>query len=106
MDALEVLTKARALIESPEHWVPRFPTREDEACNRFCAARAIWKIRGFGEVSEAAETAAQRAYATLSAVVRPQEVPRFNDTHSHADVLAAFDKAIEEVRASSDNEKS
>jgi hypothetical protein len=97
---VEVLQKARALIEKPRRWTRhtfartrwlRLPTR-DRGCKAyaFCAFGAVSRAgMACGSVSGEAS-----AYGALLCVMGPSIV-KFNDTHTHAEVLAAFDKAIE-----------
>lgn len=79
----EVLVAARAVIEKPENWCQRFW----EDGGRRCAASAV------GSVCQS-----QDEYNSAYNVLRQQMgdmVSSFNDTHTHAEVIAAFDKAIE-----------
>ena len=88
--ALDVLIAARAKIEKPENWLNRCPDHDEEADGRYCAARAIWST---------ASPSKGRAYEALAHACAVFSVPQFNDTHTHAEVLAAFDRAIEAERA-------
>lgn len=91
---LDILVAARALIEKPENWLARCPSPyEENTEGKRCASRAIWTL---GERGNAAtQAAASDAYKALAAVMGVERVPEWNDTHTHAEVLAAFDRAIE-----------
>lgn len=87
----EVLVAARKLIKKPEDWVSNpYANGWDE---RNCALTAICEATS--KFPEAIERAAIAAVEDAIA----NELMRFNDTHTHAEVLAAFDKAIAECAA-------
>jgi len=99
---LEILMAARRRIEKPESWTQRAYQRDkngnslsvwdaqDATC--WCARGAIWSIDPKGKLTD--------AFKALELAVPEQTVTVFNDTHTHAEVLAAFDRAIaaEEAR--------
>lgn len=105
MQAVEVLRKARALIEKPECWTKGVFARDAEgrelepnnwAATCFCSLGALAHASGCapGAVS-------LRVLRTLAAQIGDPTFPRtevadFNDApeRTHAEVLAAFDKAI------------
>lgn len=93
----DVLTKALALIEKPENWC-KFQMAKDasggvvntadpRAC-RFCAMGAIRRV---------AKSSAALVYAErkLARAVPAGSISQFNDTSTHADVVALFRRAIE-----------
>jgi hypothetical protein len=96
-DALSVLRKARALIEKPEHWTQGAYARDalgekcpdgDERAHSFCAIGAMWRVVPSSlSVTDAANALCRAAGIKTS-------IDAFNDSHTHAEVLAAFDKAI------------
>jgi hypothetical protein len=100
---VEVLTKARALIEKPENWTQRTyaKTRWLRAhvspghwrAYAFCSLGAIRRVAADGD----AENGAWRAmHAALG------EGPvYFNDApgRTHAEILWGFDRAIEQAKA-------
>lgn len=80
-----ILIAARKIIENPDDWCGHAPqTREEN-----CAATAVWKTGHNNDAQAAA------AYFHLARSMGVKNVKDFNDTHSHAEVLAAFDRAIE-----------
>jgi hypothetical protein len=99
METLEILQKARALLEQPEGWTRGVlardslgrsaPVTSDDACS-FCMNGAI--IRAAGGFGDAAWLRACRAVEKAAG----GDNIGFNDNprRKHADVLAAFDRAI------------
>jgi hypothetical protein len=103
---LEVLTEARALIADPKHWTTRAyargkdrievrPNAPEADC--WCAVGALAKASGL-EVRRIEDCS--KPYRALQ---RAMSITGFlsgwNDRHGHDEVLAAFDRAIEEARA-------
>lgn len=90
------LIAARKLIEKPENWLQGMMAANGDGvwvppsapmAVKFCALGAIQRIAGefrAGPVNDAVRLAAKTTSLAL-----------FNNTHSHAEVLAAFDRAIE-----------
>lgn len=84
MTASELLRQAKALIADEGKWWDGSSGRSrDLTCP--CAAEAIWKI----ERSHRDHRLSRYMAAAVDSLV-----PHFNDTHTHAEVMAAFDKAI------------
>lgn len=105
MTTLEVLTAARELIADPGRWTQRAGARDAYGCPvpadwsgacQWCASGAVW----------AAIYASKESYddAAVLAIFAPlnreaaNNLLAFNDTEGHAEVLAAFDRAIEAER--------
>jgi hypothetical protein len=99
----DVLRKARALIEKPENWL------QGEYCDgdKFCLLGAIAKVQELPEY-KSEETPAYFAVKAAVRALDPGTVfpHRFNDTHTHAEVLAAFDRAIERATTGTPNHQS
>lgn len=105
MRTLVVLKAARATIEDPVHWVKgRFSRMvNDRVC--YCAVGAVAETLGNVdggsvtlslELTKVLETLAQ---ALPPSTARPSTAPvhrltAFNDSSTHAQVLALFDRAI------------
>jgi hypothetical protein len=100
MNALEVLKAARERIAVPERWTqgcaartssgePRFTGDPDAA--RWCAIGSIFHDHPY-------LTAATDAYAAVVDVVKGN-LSEFNDSHTHSEVLAAFDRAIAKLES-------
>ncbi len=95
MTTLDVLKAARERISDPSRWCQQrlriwsYWTRNEAVA--WCAVGAV-----LDSAEEMTPTGplASRAMAALSAKVAPMSLPYFNDTHSHVEVLALFDRAI------------
>ena len=94
-DTLQVLIEARKLIEKPENWTQGELARDEggTSCHpergvRWCAEGAIQKATGD-----------YYYYDIMKAITGDFALYKFNDTHTHAEVLAAFTRAIEAERA-------
>jgi hypothetical protein len=94
----DILRAARGKIERPENWTQKAlardadggradPFYEEATC--WCASGALYAIGTalFGAVFEALARAMDG------------DIPTFNDSHTHAEVLAAFSRAIELAEA-------
>jgi len=113
--ALQILTEARALLSDPKRW-----TEGDFALDEhgngvywhadsavcWCALGAIGRVAGAEEDPDEGARQVQRfaseAVALLHEVIdwdgvssMADGVAYWNDHHDHAEVLAAFDRAIE-----------
>jgi hypothetical protein len=100
-NTIEVLKAARELISDPAHWtqedfakdvfgLPVEPLYHRAVC--FCALGALAKAYNLDphEIDHS-----EAAYAIADAVnIGVDYIPEFNDDHSHAEILAAFDAAI------------
>jgi hypothetical protein len=80
--AAATLIAARELIEDEANWLNRQPTDDEQDNGRHCSITAI----------HAAGYDWRSCSALLCAMGMP--VPEYNDTHTHAEVLAKFDAAI------------
>jgi hypothetical protein len=89
MEPKEILIRARKLIDHPDKWIKGMFTFG----GGYCAVGALFKA---GIDRCGIEWDKNPAYLALvkSTGTEPGEVGRFNDTHTHAEVLAAFDRAI------------
>lgn len=101
MNTLQILIEARKLIEKPENWTRRnyaqnefgqgVTTISPAAC-KFCAVGALKRVTADSwEHSHLAWDMLDKAVG--------QSITNFNDTHTHAEVLDAFSRAIESARA-------
>jgi hypothetical protein len=112
LTAAEVLRRARKVIEDPERWTAGFLARDSEggaisprtssAC-RWCAMGAVCYVLERQAVDSRVEpvvrildgAAEALGYGPVSANANGESsITRLNDHGSHAEVLAAFDKAI------------
>lgn len=96
---LDILVAARAMIEKPENWCQHYVALDangkpvdsnDRRAVRHCAAGALWAIASFAYPKGACDAlnAAAGTPNQLSGFVE------FNNTHTHPEVLALFDRAI------------
>lgn len=91
----EVLIAARAKIEDPKNWTQGECARDskgkevhsrNERAVCWCSIGAIAHASGFYYGFD-------KTIAALESVI-PGSISTFNDTHTHAEVLAKFDEAI------------
>ena len=107
MEAVEILKRARALIETPDKWVrgafardaDGFPVKHlsDAAC-KFCARGAFLRAANASVLdNHPAEIFLDRAHSG-----KRRSYVSLNDAEetTHADILALFDRAIEKAEAS------
>jgi hypothetical protein len=87
MTTREQLIEARKLIEKPENWAKG--GRQLSEPGRECAVTALSIVTGCPAARDT------DAYRRLARLARPLSVSEFNDTHSHAEALDLFDRAIE-----------
>jgi hypothetical protein len=96
MTASEALLKARKKIEAIQNWfggdnpLPEVPTPGDA---RLCAFLAF---------DFDADGARGRAEEYLRYAMQSISIMNFNDTHAHAEVLDAFDRAVVLAQAAGD----
>lgn len=105
MTTLEILCGARELISDPERWTIGALARDcngdptyykyDDAV-KFCAVGAICRVNfKFGHVC----SNANNSIIELNFVIESHfSLGDFNDTHTHTEVLSAFDRAIKSLR--------
>lgn len=89
----EVLERALGLIEREENWCDHFPGISPDGKER-CAVHAVKAIvgcfdGGFGWTEQAKEVV-----DVLKDYTNPLGVASWNDTHTHAEVVALFQTAI------------
>lgn len=86
----KILRTARHLIEKPEDWTNSLDKTGGD-CAPYCAGFAIMAAQG----SNAGDSKAFEAFRHAVGLRPGGYVGGWNDRHTHAEVLAAFDKAIE-----------
>ncbi len=87
---LSILIKARGLILDPARWTQGVFTRQrDDGGLRRCALGAL-----VDSATGEEERAYKCAYKTLCAYTSGNSLAEFNDTHTHVEVIALFDKCI------------
>lgn len=93
----EVLIAARKKIEKPENWTQgtgakdiegRYADADSPEAVCWCSMGALYAV-----TASMPGTYYNQAYEALRDVIN-DSIAMFNDTHSHADVIEIFDKAI------------
>lgn len=107
MEPVDILKAARELIELPAGWSQGAYARDwtgravgllqPQAC-QFCSVGAVARIAGSDRTFSLSTTGAMSALMDAMS----GDIPRFNDSHTHEEVLAAFDKAIDALSHASD----
>lgn len=97
MKTSEFLRNAKTLIDSPEKWctldcaqdthrLGTSPADPNAVC--FCSLGAL------ARASLGSMEYYSKGHDTLQSVLSPNLISHFNDTHTHAEVMLAWDKAI------------
>lgn len=94
MTTLEILKAARELISVPERWTQGAAARHKNGnvIGWNTANASCWCSTG--AVMKCGLHHADSALSLLAEVTSVGSVPYYNDTHTHAEVLAMFDRAI------------
>lgn len=96
------LRAAKALIDTPEKWTKGKLIRRDEN-DQICAMCSIGAIYvATQETLNARHYAAKAAFREAAGCVEGLSISYWNDApeRTHAEVMAAFDRAIEKAEAS------
>ena len=97
MNDVDVLTRARALIASPENWCQGYYAKDING--RWCEATADQAhcFCALGALIHVDKTS--NAVVWLHSVLPRtcQSIPKFNDENTHAAILSLFDKAIKKA---------
>ena len=106
MTTAEILKAARGLIDTPEKWTQGAWSRsrgEHYTPYCYCSAGALARVAtGVPNPTSSQFFALESSIALLALEAwMGGDIVEFNDTHGHADVMAAFDRAIaaEEAKA-------
>ena len=103
---LDILIAGRELISDPSRWTQGASARDDRD-NRVGATAGVavcWCSMGALHKTATAEGSTyEDAYgammASLSLIAPDDGLANFNDTHTHSEVLALWDRAIEAEKA-------
>jgi hypothetical protein len=104
MKTSEILRAAKALIEDPDHWVQGTyarPYREADPVNNhlmgndpratcWCSMGALQKALDGFSIDESW----LKYEKTLNKITEPVSMLTYNDTHTHAEVMKVWDRAI------------
>ena len=102
---LETLKAARKLIEIPEHWCQENYAQDGDDRRVGPNSYKAYAFCGVGALCRATKKGAltilwHPAYAALElGLANGEDITDFNDTHTHAEVLQAFDQAIAKLEA-------
>lgn len=98
----EILADARKLIEVPDSWQQNafFDGEYRQPGCRYCALGAIHAARGDRSIAEPSWNTESSVLADVIDATSWSEISEWNDQkgRTHAEVLAAFDKAIEAAK--------
>lgn len=97
----DVLRAGLALIEDPEHWATGAFARDARglSCGADTPQAVCWC--SYGALDRAGGPTDERfeAARVLKTVIGSEALSHFNDTHTHAEVVAVWRKAIELAEA-------
>ena len=103
-DTVDVLKMARELITDPDRWIQgKLSCRNIDGTRCYCAVGAIDEavaiLDNLNDLDESrrAPSLYLRAVTRFRETIGIVDIPAFNDTHTHEEVLEAFDKAIAEA---------
>lgn len=101
MTILEVLIKAKSLIDTPEKWCQHTYIKTYHGKLRYCSAGAL-RMVCFGTVddilSDEESFPFYKVRGILHDVLPHHGLVNYNDMHTHAEVMQIWDKAIEYAR--------
>lgn len=116
MSTVEILQKARDLISDPARWTQDAYARDEHGregaepndCDAvcFCSLGAIYRTTSIDIAEYLPYSVTLNLAQEMQAVETDTRgkceryIADFNDGHTHAEVLAAFDRAIEKAKAS------
>ncbi|MBN7804871.1 hypothetical protein JZX86_05770 [Agrobacterium rosae] len=102
-DTVQILRDARALIADEKNWTQGDYAKnsfghstgvKNENANCFCAIGALAKVQGISPNDDITGASFLALEASGGAEKLGFIVARFNDDHTHAEVIALFDRAI------------
>jgi hypothetical protein len=98
MNTLEILTAARAKIADEKNWCQGGYAKDEggNSTSSYSTSACKWcSIGALKSVSGESYAGYNNALDCLVGIIQ-SPIPNYNDTHTHAEVLAAWDKAIAE----------
>lgn len=96
MNTVEILIKAKELIQDPANWMQGDYTEERDGHTCYCALGAIGtviKADNWTEVHDGQPAKLLRQVVGDDIPANHTFAP-YNDSHTHSEVMEAFDKAI------------
>lgn len=95
MPLRELLIAGRAVIANPEHWTQRWFSRAKDGTQVFPDSPKAHCFCSVGALGKVTPSIALRGEAhRLLSQVAGMSIVRFNDEHTHAEVLEVWDRAI------------
>ena len=104
LTTLETLVQAKALIADPQHWLKGdYDALNANGDTCYCSVGAIAKVADF-HYGDAHQCEAVRLLrkVVLDEGVEDRDFACYNDSHTHEEVMNAFDKAIAKAKANED----
>lgn len=99
MKTVDVLMKAKEIIQDPSNWMQGDYSNPERTC--FCSLGAIAEALGLCDEHHSDQHIDQHPASKLLHKVVGADLDsvytfaKYNDSHTHAEVMQAFDKAIE-----------
>lgn len=102
-DTLPLLLAARMLIEDPQNWTIAMRGRDsydnyappwEPAAVKFCALGALDAFLNCYSEDTTVGMAAHRVLCAANNMLDFYDIARYNNSHTHKDVLRMFDRAI------------
>ncbi len=89
MKISEILSIARDLISNTENWCQR----SYGSYNKYCASSAIWKA---AETTQCGNDLLYSSLAYIAKMIQEDNkiLTKYNDSHTHDEVINLFDRAI------------
>lgn len=114
-DVLNVLIKAKNLIAKPENWCVSVFNMAGPDGISYCSRGAIFDALGFGLYDYDCWDLDDEPYCSELVKGLPKPLPQtklaneavaqYNNTHSHKEIIAMFDTAIERLSAENTTER-
>lgn len=101
MKVLEALIAARKKIENPANWTQRCEARNSSGTPTHYYSKNACAYCAGGALASVGAPYLTSAYDFMEKLIG-QSVPGFNDSHTHAEVLAMFDCAISEAESAAE----
>lgn len=99
---LEIFKAARKRIEKEENWTQNASAKDEkglvcrfDSAVKFCALGALWAEEELSGVTYKEDLNGK----VLRDLIGGSSMAMWNDTHTHAEVLALYDKAIAKLEA-------
>jgi hypothetical protein len=93
-DTVTILKAARDLIAKPENWTQGSYYEVKRGNHCYCALGAIAHVQGVTPTDDVEGSCWLALEVTDGESIIGSHVANFNDTHTHAEVLSLFSKAI------------